>query len=112
MRVNNVSPAAALEYSHGRRHDDADQDVLQYRYRFSPVGVILDLSREAMEQTGLDQPSDARQTPPLLFIYNEGGAFAYDEPDYPVPDRLAIEEEVIETPMPSVVTFDGMLGGA
>ncbi|NKB56263.1 MAG: hypothetical protein GKS00_08005 [Alphaproteobacteria bacterium] len=81
--------------------------------RFSPTHIILDLSREAMEQIGQGPLSRSRPPKPLLFIYDHSGAFAYDEP-MPVQDgRRTVSpphnEERAETPMPSIVAFDGML---
>lgn len=118
MKISGLSPAVTTR-SYGREQDSSatGRDHPQQRSGFSKAHVILDLSVEARQQFGHEPISIGRRAPAPLFIYNQAGAFAYNEPTRPdkptvYAENSVLEEEVtvIEVPMPKSVTFDGRLG--
>ena len=118
MQISGLSPAVTTR-SYGREQDSTatGRDRHQQRSGFSKAHVILDLSVEAQQQVGHEPISIGRRIPAPLFIYNQAGAFAYNEPTRPdkptvyVEDNVLVEKvTVIEAPMPKSVTFDGRLG--
>lgn len=118
MQISGLSPAVTTR-SYGREQDSSatNRDRHQQRSGFSKAHVILDLSVEARKQVGHEPISIGRRTPAPLFIYNQAGAFAYNEPARPEKPTVYVEDKthaeevaVIEPAMPKSVTFDGKLG--
>lgn len=122
MYIAGIAPAESPAGSRSKRRDEP-QDERQPG-GFSPLHVILDLSLEAMNRIGYRSPTVPRTPPPVLFVYDGGGSFAYDEAArryeqarpaaMPVDEPLPAEETLTipEAPaIPARVSFDGMLGG-
>lgn len=130
MLIPGIAPAAAVTETRTKPRDETHSE--RKRAGFSPRHVILDLSREALQRIGHDPLASDRTPQPPLFIYNGTGEFAYDEAARRYADAQrhtatqfefesqsggskdepTVPDAAIPTPaLPSVVTFDGMLGG-
>lgn len=116
MRVDGIAPSNALNRE-WRRSEPGARSVAQHSpFRFSPLDFVLDLSEDAIRQTGRYEaaPARARQLPPET--YTNAGTLAYfPPPDVSVSTRLTPGEP--QTPARTtrprtgrtLVTFDGML---
>ncbi len=122
MRVSNISAAGTVSQS--GRHERETRYVRQERFRFSTAHIIVDLSPEAIRHAGLDPTLMVRPPRERLFVYDNSGAFAYDEPmqvdwtqrsAYPImtsaddEDDIETEIGINETPPTTFVAFDGRL---
>ena len=127
MAVTGIAPTEATILSRPNPREQRRAATLPER--FSAQHVILNISQDARRQIGYEPVSDGRTTEPPLFVYTDTGAFAYDdaakryeETNQRVRSRYererlrslsAVQEEIgdiVETPLPKTVAFDGMLG--
>ena len=127
MVVTGIAPAETVVRPRTASRDR--NDLERSRAGFSRSHIILDLSREALSELGHEVHSSARTQDPPLFVYDGTGDFVYEEAARHYEDvqkraafKIAAEQKRIEesitrsqpvrdaAPIPSTVTFDGMLG--
>ena len=127
MVVTGIAPADSV--TRPRTATRERNDLERSRAGFSRSHIILDLSREALSELGHKVLSSARTQEPPLFVYDGTGDFVYEKAARHFEDvqkrtalKIAAEQKRIEesiarsqsvrdaAPLPSTVTFDGMMG--
>ncbi len=116
MLITGVSPPNA--YNREWRRSEPGTSAAPHRkpFRFSTIDIILDLSADAIRQTGRHEAAPARQQQSPPDTYTNSGTLAYhNAPDPADPTRFPPEEAIdsARAAAPRArntrVTFDGML---
>ncbi len=116
MLITGVSPSNAHNREWRRSEPGASTAPRRKPFRFSAIDVILDLSADAIRQTGQYEAAPARQRPSPPETYTASGTPAYYQAGAPAVAAPFTHDETTESKRHTaprdghmLVTFDGML---